>query len=678
MAGAGRYFMQFKSLLGGAVAAAASASFSVPVYAQSIQTLPAVVVTGNPLGSELSDLVSPVSVMDDHDLTLRGASTLGETVGNLPGVSSTWFGPNSSRPVIRGMDGDRVRILGNGGATVDASSLSFDHATTVDPLVVERVEVVRGPAALMYGGNAMGGVVNTLDNRIPQSAMSGASGRVDGVLGGADSTRALAGRVEFGKQGFNLHADGFTRSTSDLRIPDSSGASRLRNSAADTEGGGIGASWAGDKGYIGASYGLYDSTYGTVAEPNVTIDMRSERWDLAGEATDLDGFITGLKFRAGHTDYRHVELDGGTPATRFFNKGTDLRVEASHRQIGAFRGVIGAQLDSSDFSALGDEAFVPSTHTDSRALFLFEETRIGALKLTFGGRLERVEVGTEGGGPIDPNTAAPRFEPAQERRFTARSAALGAIYPLNDTFSVSSQFAHTERAPTFYELFANGPHAATGNYEVGSAGLQKEQSNSIDAQLRVKHGEHSGSLGAYYSRFGNYIALAGTGRNREEDGLLNPAGELPEFAYQAVPAKFYGMEAQAHLLLCRCAGELHLDLQADMVRATNRDTGEPLPRIAPVRGMAALNWHREAVNLRMEVQGASRQDRVGAGESETAGYALVNAFASYAFTSGGVNWEAWLRGNNLFDTEARNHVSFLKGIAPMPGRSIMAGLRASF
>jgi iron complex outermembrane receptor protein len=659
--------------------AASIAAMSSPVMAQAIKDLPTVVVTGNPLGSDLSDLVSPVSVMDGNDLTLRGASTLGETVGSLPGVSSTWFGPNASRPVIRGLDGDRVRILNNGGATTDASSLSFDHAVTIDPLVVERVEVVRGPAALMYGGNAVGGVVNTLDNRIPQGPQSGASGRLDGVLGGADSTRAVAGRGEFGANGFTLHVDGFRRRTSDLRIPDSAGTSRLRNSAAESEGGGVGFSFAGDKGHIGASYGQYDTLYGTVAEPTVTIDMRSERWDIAGEARDLGGFITGLKFRAGHTDYKHVELDDGAPATRFFNKGTDVRVEASHAPIGAFRGVIGAQFDDSKFSALGDEAFVPSTHTDTRALFLFEETKIGNLKLTFGGRIERVEVDTDGGGPDDPNNpGTPRFDPSQERRFTARSAALGAIYPLSATFSVASQLAHTERAPTFYELFANGPHAATGNYEQGDAGLDTEKSNSIDLQLRIKHGEHSGSIGVFHSRFNNYIALAGSGRNREENGLITPVGELPEFVYQAVPAKFTGLEVQAHLLLCRCAGELHLDLQADMVRASNRDTGEPLPRIAPMRALAALNWHHDRLQARLEAQGVRRQDRVDEDGTPTAGYTLVNAFASYGFTAGGRGWEAWLRGNNLFDTEARNHVSFLKTMAPLPGRSVMAGLRMNF
>lgn len=662
-----------------AVVAASIAAMALPVAAQNIKDMPTVVVTGNPLGSDLSDLVSPVSVMDGNDLTLRGASTLGETVGALPGVSSTWFGPNSSRPVIRGLDGDRVRILSNGGATVDASSLSFDHAVTTDPLVIERVEVVRGPAALMYGGNAVGGVVNTLDNRIPQGALSGPSGRLDGVIGGADSTRAVAGRAEFGANGFNLHVDGFSRRTSDLRIPRSSGASRLRNSAAESEGGGIGFSLAGDKGYVGASYGQYDTLYGTVAEPSITIDMRSERWDLAGEARDLGGFITGLKFRAGHTDYKHVELDDGAPETRFFNKGTDFRVEASHAPIGALRGVFGVQLDSSDFSALGAEAFVPSTSTDTRALFVFEETKVGNLKLTFGGRIERVKVGTDGGGPDDANNpGTPRFDPSQERRFTARSAAFGAIYPLTDVFSVAGQLAHTERAPTFYELFANGPHAATGNYELGNTGLDTEKSNSIDLQLRLKQGDHRGSIGVFHSRFNNYIALSGSGRNREEDGLIDPAGELPEFTYSAVPAKFTGVEAQAHLLLCRCAGELHLDLQADMVRASNRDTGEPLPRIAPMRALAALNWHRDRLQLRLEAQGVRRQDRVDEEGTPTAGYTRVNAFASYGFSAGGMGWEAWLRGNNLFDTEARNHVSFLKTIAPLPGRSVMAGLRMNF
>lgn len=669
----------FKLSMRSATLAASILSFSLPVYAQGIKNLPAVVVTGNPLGSDLSDLVSPVSVMDDQDLTLRGASTLGETVGNLPGVSSSGFGPNSSRPVIRGLDGDRVRILSNSGTSVDASSLSFDHAVTIDPLVIERVEVVRGPAALMYGGNAVGGVVNALDNRIPQASQTGASGRVDTMIGGADSTRALAGRVEFGGGGLTLHADGFRRRTSDMRIPDSTGASRLRNSAAESEGGGIGMSLAGDHGYIGASYGLYDSLYGTVAEPTVTIDMRSERWDVAGEARELDGFITGVKFRVGHTDYKHIELDDGAPATRFASRGSDLRVEASHAPLGPLRGVVGVQAGSSDFSALGDEAFVPSTQTDSRALFLFEEMLVDKLKLTFGGRIERVKVGSEGGGPDDANDpGTPRFDPAQERRFTGRSAAIGAIYPLNDSLSVATQLAHTERAPTFYELFANGPHAATSNYELGNARLDTEKSNSVDLQLRVKHGDHSGSFGVFHSRFNNFIALSGTGVNRDEDGLINPGGDLPEFVYQAVPAKFSGFEAQAHLMLCRCAGELHLDLQADAVRASNRDTGEPLPRISPMRGTVALNWHRDALQLRIEAQAARQQDRTDSNGSPTAGYTLVNAFASYGFKAGGIDWQAWLRGNNLFDNEARNHVSFLKDISPLPGRSVMAGLRAVF
>ncbi len=669
----------FSHPLRSAVVAASTVLVSVPALAQAVKELPAVVVTGNPLGSDPSGLASPVSVMDDHALTLRGASTLGETVGNLPGVSSTYFGPNSSRPVIRGMDGDRVRLLGNGGASLDASSLSFDHAVTIDPLVIERVEVVRGPAALMYGGNAVGGVVNTLDNRIPQSAVDGIGGRAETVLGGADSTRALAGRAEFGGAGLNLHVDGFRRRTSDLRIPDSSGASRLRNSAADSEGGGVGASFAGDGGYVGLSYGVYDSDYGTVAEPHVTIDMHSERWDFAGEARDLDGFISGVKFHFGHADYTHTELDGGTPATRFATRGNDFRLEASHAPLGDWRGTFGLQIERSSFEARGDEAFVPSTDTDARALFLFEETRVGDLKLTFGGRIERVKVGSDGGGPDDANApGTPRFDPARQRRFTARSAAVGVVYPLNEVFSLASQLAHTERAPTFYELFADGPHAATGNYELGNAALGKERSNSVDLQLRVKQGDHSGSIGVFHSRFSNFIALSGTGIRRDADGLINPAGELPEFVYQAVPAKFSGFEAQARLLLCRCAGELHLDLQADAVRATNRDTGEPLPRIPPLRGMVALDWLHDTLQLRLETQGVRRQDRVDASGTPTAGYVLVNAFASYGFTAAGIGWEAWLRGNNLFDTEARNHVSFLKDMAPLPGRGVMAGLRASF
>ncbi|HTD89759.1 MAG TPA: TonB-dependent receptor plug domain-containing protein, partial [Burkholderiales bacterium] len=268
--------------------------------------LPPVVVTGNPLGSELFGLVSPTSVLEGTNLFLQRRSTLGETLNDLPGVSSTYFGPNASRPVIRGLEGDRIRILSNGSSVLDASSLSNDHAVPIDPLVVERVEVVRGPATLFYGGNAVGGVVNVIDNRIPQEPVNGARGRVEGRLGGAEREKAGGAMLEIGNGRLALHADAYTRDTDDLKIKGPNISPRLQaidpartvvngtlpNSASQSKGGALGGALTWDKGYVGLSFASYDSIYGTVAEPEVTIDMTSQRWDAGGEVRDIGSFIT--------------------------------------------------------------------------------------------------------------------------------------------------------------------------------------------------------------------------------------------------------------------------------------------------------------------------------------------------------------------------------------------------
>lgn len=664
-----------------------------------------VVVTGNPLGSDLFELVSPVSVLGGQELLLQRKSTLGETLNGLPGVSATSFGPNASRPVIRGLDSDRIRILENGSGMLDASALSPDHAVALDPLVIERAEVVRGAAALFYGGSAVGGVVNVIDNRIPQAAINGVSGRAEARFGGAEREKAGSAVFEAGNGGIALHADVYKRDTDDLRIKGFARSTRLRaqdpqpleaagilpNSAARADGGAVGISRTWSEGYVGLSYSGFNSVYGTVAEPEVTIDMQSSRWDVAGEARELGGMITGVKFKFGNTDYRHTEFDGGTPATEFRNKGYDLRLEATHAAIGALRGALGVQLADSDFSALGAEAFVPSTNTASKALFFFEELALGRLKLTFGGRHERNEVRNDGGGPTDPNTGAPRFDPPQTLGFSGNSGAVGAVYSFTPGAALAVNAAYTERAPTFYELFANGPHAATGAYEVGNAAFGKEKSKSLDVTLRLKSGRHSGSMGVFYNRFSNFIALFDSGNTRAADGELNPAedpgnpgftpgGEeiLPELAYRAVPARFRGYEAEGKFRVMERGGTLDLLLRADYVRADDRSTGQPLPRIAPLRFGIGLDYRRDQLGARIDATRVAGQDRVAAGELPTDGYTMVNAALSYRIKLRNASLEAFVRGVNLLNEEARNHVSFLKDIAPLGRRSAQIGIRGQF
>jgi iron complex outermembrane receptor protein len=363
-----------------AIAAAILSLGSATAFSQPTFTLPPVIVTGNPLGA--NDLIAPASQLSGTGLLLRSETTLGETLSGTPGVSSTYFGPNASRPVIRGLDGDRIRILSNSGSTIDVSGLSFDHAVTSDPISVERIEVLRGPGALLYGGSAVGGVVNVIDNRIPREPIGAVAGKVDLGLASGNRERGGGFLIEGGNERFGLHADVFDRTTHDVRVPVSLActqqgvtrfANRICNSASHVKGGAVGGSMFFDKGYLGASASTYRNNYGTPAEDEVTIGMRSNRYAMEGEVKRLGGLLQSIKAQASHTDYQHTEFNAGEPGTLFKNKGSDVRLEARHAKLGALDGVIGVQGESTRFSADGDEAFAPSSRTGQLALFVLEE-----------------------------------------------------------------------------------------------------------------------------------------------------------------------------------------------------------------------------------------------------------------------------------------------------------------
>lgn len=667
---------------------------------------PAVMVTASPLGSGLFDLTVPADVLDGRRLAQLRQASLGETLESLPGVRASWFGPGASRPIIRGLDGERIRILQNGVGTLDASALSFDHAVPYDPLSAERVEVVRGPAAVLHGGSAVGGVVNVIDGRIPDRPLTGFSGRVEPRFGGADSERSLGAALEAGNGQFALRADVFDRRSGDVRIPgfarserqravDGAGIAqaqgRIPNSDARADGGSLGGSVTWATGHAGVSYRGNNSNYGSVAEPAVRIDMQSERWDFSGEARELGRLITSVRFKAGRTDYRHRELENGAVNTRFENKGQEGRLELTHGRIGPLQGVFGLSVADNDFSALGGEAFVPRTRTDAKGLFLYEELPLGNWKFSLGTRGERTRVGSEGGGPADPGTGLPRFDPATRRDFYTRSNALGALYKLTPGLALHVNASATQRAPTAAELYANGPHAATGVYEIGNSAFASEKSRAIDAGLRWRSGPHSASLGIFRQTFGNFITQFRTGNQRGADGELNPAdadgngiadasGEeiLPESAFRAVPAVFRGFEFAGRMRLSERAGTLDLELKADRVRAFDRTTRQALPRIAPARVSAALDYTRVRFSARLDISRASAQDRVAANELPTPAYTLANVHLGWRFKLDDAALEAFARVNNLFDKEVRYHSSFVKDIAPLAGRGLLVGLRGSF
>ena len=688
-------------------AVASAISVSSPARAEvaaaaAPQKVDEIVIIGNPLDAR--DVVSPVSTLSGTELLLKKGNSLGETLNNLPGVSQSWFGPNASRPVIRGLDGDRIRILNNLGSSLDASSVSNDHNPSIDALVIEKVEVLRGPAALLYGGAAIGGVVNIVDNRIPRNAISGVSGSLETRFGGAERERGTSAVTELGAGVFALHVDAFTRDTDDYKVPSSTGLglnnnNRIVNSASQAKGGAVGASYQFDKGYVGAMHSDYKTLYGTVAEEAVRIDMRQKRDSVEANFHGLDGLITGVFAKFNQSDYEHTEKNDGVPQTTFKNKGNDFRLEVKHAKIGALQGVVGLQTEDFDFSALGAETFVPLTRTKNQAVFAFEELNAGAWKIQFGGRIEQNKISSDGGAGSGSLANAVRFGDARTRAFTAGSASVGAIYKITPALSVTSNLAFTQRAPTFYELFADGPHGATGAYEAGNPSFGKERSTAIDLAMQWKEGASSARVGIFAQKFGNYISLRRTGLDRDADGNGNGVGVtacadgtsvesgctaklLPEFRYSAISARFAGFEIEGKQRLIDGLYTVDVEAKADYTRADDRTNDEPIPRVAPLRVTGGLVWAMGDWGARVEAQNVAKQNRFSSDDigGSTGGYTFINAAATYGFKMDRIGGTVFLRGTNLTDRKAFNasSVDTIRGLAPLPGRGVKAGVQVNF
>jgi len=653
-----------------------------------------IVVTGNPLKS--GDPAAPISVLSGGELLLKRSSTLGETLNGMPGVANSFFGPNAGRPIIRGLDGDRIRILNNQGASFDASSLSFDHNPTIDPLAIERIEVLRGPASLLYGGAAIGGVVNVIDNRIPKYPVNGIGGTVEARFGGAERENGYSGLMEAGNGQFAVHADGFWRDTDNYAVPESAGVGkRVINSASRSKGGAVGASFTYDRGYFGVSQSDYRSLYGTVAEADVTIDMKQTRTTFEGEFRELGKLIESVNLRGGHTDYQHTEFEGAEVGTVFTNKGNDFRLEAKHAKLGSLSGVIGVQGETFRFAALGEEAFVPNTRTRNEAVFVYEELVSGAWKFSFGARAEKSRMQSSGEG----DSGIVRFGAVTEKTFNVGSTSFGALFKLNPSINLTANLAISQRAPVFYELFADGAHVATAAYEVGDVNLQREKSTALDVGLQWKFGASSKSsmrVGAFTNRFSNFIALRRTGVDRDAEGNAHvgdcgdgtslesgcTAGILPEFRYQGVKARLSGFEAEGKLRLVESPYTWDLELKADLTRAQDLTNDEPLPRIAPLRLTAASAYATGPWTLKAEVEYAAKQSRVPVNDlaGTTASYTLVTIAASYSMKFNNDTALFFLKANNLGDRKAFNASSIdtIRGLAPLPGRGIKAGVQISF
>ncbi len=654
----------------------------------------AVVITGSQLGASEA---APISVLSGDELERRRGTSLGDTLNRLPGVSSTYFGPNANRPTIRGQDGERVRILANGGASADASTLSFDHAVPLDPLVIERLEVLRGPAALRYGGSAIGGVVNIIDNRIPGTAPDGLHAATSLRLGGAGRERGASGLLEGGGSGLAWHVDGFTRRQDDLRVPgfdvfnEATGElerrNRLVNSSSTSQGGAAGVSRLWQGGHAGLSVDTFRSEYGSIAEEAIRIRMRRERIALKAQTSLNGGVLTGVEAQASSTRYAHDEIEEGAVGTQFRNRGHDVRVEAQHRPWsfagGSLSGTWGLQLDRSNFSALGEEAFVPPSKTTQTALFAVESWEpVKGTVLHLGLRGERVQVDSSGDVADAGAVVEARFGPALQRRFSPRSASLGVQHQLTSAWQGLVNVSGTQRAPASHEIYANGVHAATGAFELGDVNQAIESARHLEVGVQGRLDAGRVKLNAFTTRYANYIALSPTGDDFVEVDEEGATSSFPIYAYRGVPAQLQGMELEVNVPVKLGGGSaLDFGLQWEVVRGSNRNTGEALPRIAPMRTTFSVDWTSGPSLLRLEVQHASRQDRVPVDDTATAAWTQVHLMASHrwSFASAG-DLLGYVKLGNITNALAFNAATLgsVRQRAPLPGRSLAAGVSWQF
>lgn len=675
-------------------------------------TDPDIVVTAPYIRS--LDLFGTIGVVEGDELARDVRGQIGDTLARQPGVSATSFTPGASRPVIRGFQGERVRVLIDGIGSIDASNTSADHAVAFDSLTAERIEIIRGPASLLFGSSASGGAVNIFDRRIPRRVPDEPV-HVDGLAtyGSAADERSGALSIDV-PVAANLvfHADGAYSRTDDLRIGGFQVAPVLRadlladaaeeraegeieeadeleeaanqrgripNSATETWSAAGGLAWITDGGSLGVSVSYYDTDYGIPGRPGagghhgeegeetgeegeegevpVTIGLQQWRADFRGEVALGDGFFDSLRVRGGFADYEHIEFEGDEVGTRFLNQGIEARAELVQNDRGGWRGASGVQFFHRDFNAIGAEAFVPQNDTEQFAVFTLQELSLGQLGLEASARYETTEVRSTA---ID-----------IERSFDAFSGAVGLNYALDDANSkIGINLARTARAPSAEELFSNGPHIATSQFEIGDPGFSLEKAWSVEGYARLRFGGVNFNLSGFATWFDGFIFETPTGE--EED-------DLPVFQYFQRDARFYGAELEVTAPVAQFGGfTLTADAVADVVRAELDGDGGDLPRIPPLRLRGGLELASDVLSLRGEVEWADDQERIAAFETATEGFTLVNLSASWKplGRDGGVTLIA--SANNLFDVDARRHASFTKDFVPLAGRDVRVTARVSF
>jgi len=673
-----------------------------------------IIVTSS-LQQSRAETALPVNVLSGEALREKAASTLGETLKELVGVNSASFGSGVGSPIIRGQSGNRVQVLQGGVSNIDASAVSPDHANVVEAALAERIEVVRGPATLLYGNGAIGGVVNVIDNRVPATMPDGVRGLVETRHSSVSDQQISVMKLEGGSGQIAWHLDGTYRDSNDTRIkgfsinPDtldlddpeeleellaSKGFIDNSSTRSDTVTGGL--SWLFADGYLGMSVSRSDNNYGLPAaahhhhedehgeedhdheedheddhadEGGIRIAMKQDRYDFEGRKA-LSGFFAELNGKFSMVDYEHAEVEGnGEIGTVYANEGYEGRFTVSQAPRGSLMGVSGVQFGSKEFSATGEEAYIAKTDIGSFALFTVQSLEAGDMTYELGLRGERQSL--DQGGSCDTSDS------------TVSSSA-SALWRMQEDTNLLLAVAHSQRAPTVEERFSNIntatcrppasdfdliAHAATQRYEIGKPDADKEHATNIELGLRRHTGAVTGELNFFYNNIADYLYL------RDSGALVDDV----EVAYVTQDdAVFHGVEAEVSFpLFSYDEATTQMTVFGDYVRARLDGDGD-VPRIPAMRVGAEISHTHNDWLYKLRATRVAKQTKVAMNESETDGYTLLSASVDYHATVFGEEMTVFAQGSNLLDEEIRNHVSVLKDVAPEAGRNLVLGLRLEF
>jgi iron complex outermembrane receptor protein len=559
--------------------------------------------------------------------------------------------------------------------------LSVDHAVSIDPLVADQIEIFRGPTTLLYGSGAIGGVINTVTTRIPEYAPDdGFEGAFELRGDSVSNDRSGAVRLDGGGDRFAWHFDALTRDTDNYDIPGFADQHALEEGSDEVEGilensdievdsAAVGGSWLGANGFFGVSVSTFATNYGVPGhhdeegaeeeeeEPAVRIDLDQTRVDLKGGWAGFAGGIEAVNLRFGINDYEHVELEGGETGTLFNNDAYEGRIELLHAPWGGWNGAFGLQFSDREFSAIGEEAFVPPVETRSYGIFWLEQRDLERWQVSFGARFEQQEHEPSSGPTVDD---------------TATSLSFAGVRELGNDYSLVLNLALAERLPVAEELYAFGPHLASGAIEIGDPSLTEETAQHFDIGIRKSAGDLTWSVTAFFTSYDDFIFLSDT-------GVVDPDEELPIFAFAQQGADLQGLEAELFTPVATVGeGELDLRIYADYVEG-ELSNGENLPRVPPLRYGSRLQYHDERFLAGVEATRYDDQDETAPFEEPTGGYTMVNAdFTWQLATARGVELDLFVRGTNLTDEDARKHTSLVKEIAPLPGRNYSVGVRSRF